>query len=164
VDERTLVLLRHAKSDWSGGEPDIHRPLATRGRRQAPGAGRWLAANLDRIDLAVVSPAARARSTWEIVAAELDEPPESRVDERLYGATDEELLDVVRRLDDDVTTVVLVGHNPGMEDLASLLADRPVSMATSGLVVLVVPGLWAAAGESPASLRASGRPPAGQLL
>src|SRR6478735_578713 len=63
---RTLVLLRHAKSDWSTGEPDPRRPLAGRGRRQAPEAGRWLAANLDAIDLAVVSPATRARQTWEL--------------------------------------------------------------------------------------------------
>jgi phosphohistidine phosphatase len=63
MSERTLILLRHANSDWSGDDADIARPLAKRGRRQAPDAGRWLAANIDSIDLAVVSPAIRARST-----------------------------------------------------------------------------------------------------
>ena len=70
----TLILLRHAKSDWSGGGADLDRPLAKRGRRQAAEAGRWLAANVPGIDLAVVSPATRAGSTWKVVAGELDGP------------------------------------------------------------------------------------------
>jgi len=159
MSERTLVLLRHAKSDWSGDERDVDRPLADRGRRQAPKAGRWLAANLDRIDLAVVSPALRARSTWELVSAELAAPPATRYDERVYAASGEDLLDAVRGLDDELTTVVLVGHNPGMEDLASLLAGRWVSLVTSALAVFSLSGPWSAAGERPATLRASGRPP-----
>ena len=71
----TLILLRHAKSDWSTGDPDHERPLAARGVRQAPEAGRWLAAHLDRIDLAVVSTAERARRTWSLVSAELGAVP-----------------------------------------------------------------------------------------
>ena len=102
MDERTLILLRHAKSDWSGDEPDVDRPLAKRGRRQAPEAGRWLAANIDRIDLAVVSPASRARSTWDLVAAELPVPPPTRIDDRVYAASDAELLAVVRGPADDL--------------------------------------------------------------
>ena len=98
--ERTLILLRHAKSDWSGHEADVARPLAERGRRQAPDAGRWLATNIDSIDLAVVSPASRARSTWDLVSAELDLPPRTRIDDRLYAASCDELLNVVRDLSD----------------------------------------------------------------
>ena len=160
MSDRTLVLLRHGKSDWSGDEADVDRPLADRGRRQAPKAGRWLATNLDRIDLAVVSPALRARSTWEMVSAELESLPPTRYDEQVYAASGEDLLDVVRGLDDELTTVVLVGHNPGMEDLASLLAGRWVSLVTSALAVFSLSGPWSAAGERPATLRASGRPPA----
>ncbi|MGZ4592780.1 MAG: SixA phosphatase family protein, partial [Actinomycetes bacterium] len=96
MSERTLILLRHAKSDWSGGEADIDRPLGKRGRRQAPDAGRWLAASIDSIDLAVMSPARRARSTWNLVSAELDVPPPTRIDDRVYTESDSELLDVVR--------------------------------------------------------------------
>ena len=73
MSERTLILLRHAKSDWSGNEADVDRPLSKRGLRQAPHAGRWLAHSISSIDLAVVSPATRARSTWELASAELDE-------------------------------------------------------------------------------------------
>lgn len=160
---RTLVLLRHAKSDWSTGEPDLHRPLAERGRRQAPEAGRWLAANLGTVDLAVVSPATRARQTWELAAAELGAPPAVRVDERAYAADEEELLALVRELDDgpggEPGVVVLVAHNPGLEDLASLLAGRWVAMKTSALAVYALAGAWADAGPGRATLRASGRPP-----
>jgi phosphohistidine phosphatase len=160
MDERTLIVLRHSKSDWSGDQDDRHRPLAVRGRRQAPGAGRWLAANLDRIDLAVVSPAARARSTWELASAQLVVPPPTRYDERVYGASGRELVAVVRELADERRYVVLVGHNPGLEDLAATLTGAWVHLPTSALAVLVVPGRWATTGDSPVALRASGRPPA----
>ena len=160
MPERALILLRHAKSDWSGDESDIARPLAKRGRRQAPDAGRWLAAKVDHIDLAVVSPATRARSTWDLVAAELNGLPPRRIDDRLYTASDQELLVVVRELPDDLETVVLVGHNPGIEDLASLLAGELVPMPTSALAVITWPGMWSTAGRDSAALQASGRPPA----
>jgi phosphohistidine phosphatase len=159
VAERTLVLLRHAKSDWSGCEPDIERPLAERGRRQASDAGRWLRANVGHIDLAVVSPARRARSTWDLVASELDEPPRGQVDERTYAASAAGLLTVVRGLDDDSKTVVLVGHNPGLENLLRVLTGGQARMPTSALAVISWSGSWSTAGQCPAALRASGRPP-----
>ena len=159
MPERTLVLLRHAKSDWSGNEADIHRPLAARGRRQAPEAGRWLDANVDRIDLALVSPATRARQTWDLAAAQLRTSPPIKVDDRAYAASERQLLTIVRELSTDVSTVVLVGHNPGVEDLASDLSGEPVSMPTSAVAVLTWSGRWRDAGQDPAALRASGRPP-----
>jgi phosphohistidine phosphatase len=160
MTERTLILLRHAKSDWSGHEADIDRPLAKRGRRQAPDAGRWLATNIDSIHLAVVSPASRARSTWDLVSAELDLPPQTRIDDRMYAASCDELLDVVRELSDGLETVVLVGHNPGLEDLLSLLTGERAPMPTSALAVSTMSGTWSTAGHLSAVLRASGRPPA----
>lgn len=154
---RTLVVLRHAKSDWSGGEPDRERPLGRRGRRQAPEAGQWLAGNLPEIDLAVVSPATRTLSTWELVAAELDAVPEMRVDERVYAAWARELRAIVDELPDEATTVVLVGHNPGVEDLVQELAGESVEMPTSAIAVLTWDGSWSDAGT--ARLVTSGRPP-----
>ena len=158
--EHTLILLRHAKSDWSGDEPDVDRPLAERGRRQAPETGRWLNDHGPRPDLVLLSPAERARSTWHLVEAELDVPPRARTDDRLYAASVDDLLAVVRELSDDVGTVVLVGHNPGIEDLVSRLTGSEAAMKTSAVAVIDVPGSWAAAGERPATLRTSGRPPA----
>jgi phosphohistidine phosphatase len=157
---RTLILLRHAKSDWSGDEADIARPLARRGRRQAPDAGRWLASNIVSIDVAVVSPATRARSTWDLVAAELAVPPPTRIDDRVYAASDDDLLAVLRELPDDVDTVALVGHNPGIEDLASRLTGEWTSMPTSALAVITWSGSWSSAGDHPAVLQSAGRPPA----
>jgi phosphohistidine phosphatase len=159
MPERTLILLRHAKSDWSGGEADLLRPLGKRGRRQAPDAGRWLAAGIGHVDLAVVSPAERARSTWQLVSAELAAPPQTRFDDRMYAASGSALIGLVRELPDDVNTVVLVGHNPGIEDLVSTLTGHWVPMPTSSLAVMAVRGPWSTAGHSSAELRASGRPP-----
>jgi phosphohistidine phosphatase len=159
MKERTLILLRHAKSDWSGDSADIDRPLAERGRRQAPNVGRWLQANIDSIDLAVVSPATRAASTWDLVADELDVPPTPRVDDRLYAASADELLTIVRGLPDDAGTVVLVGHNPGLEDLVAILTGEATRMVTSALAVMKVPTPWATAAPRGATLVVSGRPP-----
>jgi phosphohistidine phosphatase len=156
---RTLVLLRHAKSDWSVARADIDRPLARRGLRQAPEAGRWLAANIDGISLAVVSPAARARSTWELVADELDAPPPTRTDDRLYAASSEDLLDVVHDLPADAETAILVGHNPGLEELVSLLTTSSAQMTTSALAVMTLPSSWPDAAPGSGVLTASGRPP-----
>lgn len=156
-----LVLLRHGKSDWSGGEPDLHRPLAARGRRQAPEAGRWLARNVAPLDLAVVSPAVRARSTWDLAAAELAEPPPTRVEDAVYAASPGALLRLVRALPDDRGTVVLVGHNPGMEDLVERLTGRWLPIRTSELVVIELAGPWPAAGDVEGTVTAAGRPPAG---
>jgi phosphohistidine phosphatase len=156
---RILIVLRHAKSDWSGGEPDERRPLAERGRRQAPEAGRWLAENLETIDLAVVSPAERARSTWKLASAELDDPPTARIDERVYAASVDELVEVVQELPDDVRTAALVGHNPGIEELVGALTGTWAPMPTSALAVIAVAGTWSGAGASTAQLLVSGRPP-----
>ncbi len=155
--ERTLILLRHAKSDWSGSSPDIERPLAERGRAQAPLAGLWLANHADRIELAVVSPAQRARETWELVSAQLPPAPPVRFDDRVYAASAGRLFDVVLEVPDDVRTVLLVGHNPGMEQLASLLACESVIMRTAGIAEFGVVGPWAELGAASTALRAAGR-------
>lgn len=157
MSELTLILFRHAKSDQSSPGADIDRPLNPRGERQAPEAGRWLADNIDGIDLAVVSPANRARTTWDLASAELDEQPQTRIDDRIYGGS---LLTVVRDLPDEARTVILIGHNPGIADLASLLSNTSVPMPTSAIAVLDASTAWSSAGDSWATLRTEGRPPA----
>lgn len=159
MTDHTLVLLRHAKSDWSGDEDDRHRPLATRGRRQAPEAGRWLGTGVGPLDLAVVSPAVRARTTWDLASAELAAPPPVRLEEDVYAASADGLLDVVAGLPEHLATVVLVGHNPGLEDLVEQLTGEWVSMPTSALAVVHLPGTWAEAARVTGVLRATGRPP-----
>jgi phosphohistidine phosphatase len=157
---RTLLVLRHAKSDWSGGEADIDRTLNPRGQAQASEVGGWLAEQPLTIDLAVVSPATRATATWARVSAELAAGPEARLEERAYAASGSVLLQIVRELADEVRTVILVAHNPGLEELVEVLSGESITMPTSGLAVLTLPGSWAEAAPTTATLRASGRPPA----
>jgi len=157
TQERTLIVLRHAKSDWSGGEADIDRTLNLRGLSQAPEAGSWLAEHFPSIDLAIVSPAARARATWALASAELSHSPEARIDDRAYAASVNDLLQIVRELPDELENVILVAHNPGLEDLVYLLTGESVTLSTSAVAVLGVPGTWAELDASIAVLKTSGR-------
>lgn len=156
--EHTLVLIRHAKSDWSANASDLQRPLNKRGKRQAPESGRWLAENLEPIDLAVVSPAQRARSTWELVAGELADPPQPTIDDRAYTFDGSGLLPIIRELSDDLATVALVGHNPAMEELVRHLTGQWADMPTSAVAVIGFSGPWSEA-DTNGTLLAHGRPP-----
>jgi phosphohistidine phosphatase len=157
---RTLVLIRHAKSDWSGEHADADRPLATRGLRQAPEAGTWLAASGLVVAGAVVSPAQRARRTWELVAAQLPYDVPVDLNEDVYTFSGAEVLQVVRRLDDAAECVVVVGHNPAMEELVSALTGEFAPMPTSAVAVIELTGGWRRAGRVLARLVTWGRPPA----
>jgi phosphohistidine phosphatase len=128
--------------------------------RQAPESGRWLARHFtgdDAIDHAVVSPAHRARSTWDLVVAELPSVPPTTVDERAYTFDGSGLLTIVRDLAEEWGTVALIGHNPAMEEAVGELTGSWVAMPTSCLAVIDLPGPWA----DPVGgvLRAHGRPP-----
>lgn len=148
MEPRHLVLVRHAKSAWPAGVPDLRRPLAERGRRDAPAVGRWLREHGPRPEAVLCSPAERARQTWALVAAELDDPPNARYEERVYDASPEELLALVQGLPDDVGAAVLVGHNPDLEELVTLLTGEQVTMKTSAVAVLTWPGGWTEAGAA----------------
>lgn len=152
---KTLIVVRHGKSDWAGSEPDRDRPVGKRGRRQAPESGVWIAAHHPTIDLAVVSPAVRATTTWDLIAAELATPPPVTIDERVYAAWDHELLAVVRTLPASADTVVLVGHNPGVEAVVEALTGTYAPMPTSCVAVIELADWDTATGK----LLAHGRPP-----
>lgn len=119
---RRLVVLRHAKSAWPTGVADHERPLAPRGRRDAPAAGRALAEADCLPDLALCSTAVRARQTWELAAREWGTPPPVRLDRRLYAADVSELLTALHEVPDQIRTLLLIGHNPGLEELVLDLA------------------------------------------
>lgn len=118
---RRLILLRHAKSDWPDGVADPERPLAPRGRAAAPRIGAYIAREELVADRVLVSPARRTRETWDLVAAQL--PPVRVVasEPRVYDATAARLLSVVREQPKEAHSLMLVGHNPGLEDLAEML-------------------------------------------
>jgi phosphohistidine phosphatase len=158
ANQRTLLLLRHAKSDWSTDRPDHRRPLSKRGRRDAPAAGRWLAEHAPPLDLVVCSTAVRAHRTWALAAAELDPAPNVVSDERLYAATANALIAVVRALPAAAGSVLLVAHNPGLSDLVELLTGEPRELKTSSIAVLTWPGEWAEAAPGGATETAFATP------
>jgi phosphohistidine phosphatase len=155
---RTLTLLRHAKSDWPDGVPDFQRPLAARGRADAPVASGYLLEHWPEHELALCSPATRARQTWDLVQAELPGKPFVRYDERIYDASVNDLLGVVRELSPAAHSALLIGHNPGLSELASLLSGVRHELKTSGIAVLRWRGPWAGAGIGVAHVLDSAKP------
>jgi phosphohistidine phosphatase len=158
---RRLVLLRHAKSAWPEDVADHDRPLAARGRRDAPLVGRWLAAAGYLPDAVICSTARRARETWDLASAALaavSPAPAVRYESRVYEATVLGLLMLVRELSDEHRVVAIVGHNPGIAELLVGLAapppQPPASFPTAAVAVLGLPGSWAAAGPAEARLLA----------
>jgi phosphohistidine phosphatase len=118
-----LHLLRHAKSDREPGVEDRARPLAGRGRREARRVGEALPAALGRLDLVLCSPALRTRQTAELALARFAPAPPISLEDELYLANRSALLGRLRRLDEGEEAVLVIGHNPGIADLALALAD-----------------------------------------
>jgi len=110
---RTLVLVRHAKSAWPD-VPDHERPLAARGRRDAPAAGRWLRDHGCVPDRVLCSTARRARETWELVANGLEVTTLVSFDPAIYQATGAELLNVLRRVAPQTLALLVIGHDPAI--------------------------------------------------
>jgi phosphohistidine phosphatase len=123
----SLHLLRHAKSAWDAPDlPDRDRPLAPRGRRAAAAMAAHLAGIPDPPTLVLCSPAVRARQTLDAVLARLAEPPSVEFEERLYGAGCEALLERLREVANGERSVLVVGHNPGLHELALQLIGGAV--------------------------------------
>ncbi|BBZ51562.1 histidine phosphatase family protein [Mycobacterium heidelbergense] len=148
-DRRTLLLMRHAKSAYPPGVADHDRPLAPRGIREAGLAGGWLRANAPTVDAVLCSTATRARET--LTNTGIDAPV--RYVERLYDSTPGIMIDEINKVPDDVTTLLVIGHEPTMSALALTLADDDGTDAavaerisakfpTSAIAILAVPGAW----------------------
>jgi phosphohistidine phosphatase len=140
--KRMLILLRHAKSDWPEDVPDHDRPLAKRGRHDAPEVGGWLRGHGYLPDTVVCSTALRTRQTWDLVAAKLRADPAVTFESRAYGASAHTLLYLVGELRPATRTALLIGHNPGISELASALAEAPLSFPTAAVAVLEFDGDW----------------------
>ena len=133
---KRLYLLRHAKSSWDdGGLPDVARPLNKRGMRDAPAMGKRFSARGFMPDIIVSSGAVRAETTARAVAREMGYPANRiRREDALYLAGPATLLEIVRRADDELDSLMLVGHNPGMTDFANSLSDLRIdNLPTCGL-------------------------------
>jgi len=151
---RTLYLLRHAKSSWKDANlADFDRPLSGRGRRAAETVGLFLKDKEITLDLVVSSPAVRARQTIEIVLRSAKQRPELRFDERIYEATVGRLLEIVSQLENEHKAVLLVGHNPGMQELLALLTGQSEEYPTASLTKITFKNLkWAEVGNKKGSL------------
>lgn len=134
---KTLLVQRHAKSSWKHPELSDHdRPLNKRGKRDAPRMGRLVAAQGLRPDVIVSSTARRARRTAEEVARHAGCEGAVQLDRRLYLASPDEIVDVVRGVAGSARRVMVVGHNPGLEDLVARLAGRRETLPTAALAAL----------------------------
>jgi phosphohistidine phosphatase len=131
---KTLFLLRHAKSSWKDSTlPDFERPLNERGRRAAPLVGKFMRQQKLQPDLILCSPAERARETIALAGRAAAFKAELRYDERIYAAMVARLRAVVSQIDESASRVLLVGHNPGMEELLESLTGEVRHMPTAAL-------------------------------
>ena len=128
----TLYLLRHAKSSWADESMrDFDRPLANRGREACAIIGEFIAEKGIDFDLVLVSTTVRTRETVDLIKQRAKFNGEVRYDERIYEATTSQLLEVISQVDDDRESVLLVGHNPGIEELLALLTGQHVQVTTA---------------------------------
>jgi phosphohistidine phosphatase len=149
---KRLLLLRHAKSSWD--DPDLDdrdRPLAKRGRRASQTIAEHLSRESMTADLVLCSSAQRARETLERIAPALGDGVDVQIEPELYSASEDRLLERVRAVAEDVESVLLIGHNPGLEQLALELAgsgDELMSLRgkypTAALATLEFDGPWRA--------------------
>lgn len=144
---RTLYILRHAKAAPEAPGGDIARPLVKRGRKAATAMGAFLGGLKPVPELALCSPATRTRETLDLALPALRPRPEVNVEDRLYLAGADRLFERLRDLPVTIQAVLLIGHNPGLHELAARLAADPDLLSegfpTAALAVLDVPGTWA---------------------
>ncbi len=147
---RELLILRHGKSDWDAGTDDFNRPLTDRGKRGAQRIATWLMQHDLVPDYVISSPAERAvetaRKTCKAMGLGGDDV---HTDRAVYLATQQELLDVLARCPSDARRIMLVGHNPGLEDLLEYLSSTSISipedgklLPTAALARLEIPETW----------------------
>ncbi|NGO70263.1 SixA phosphatase family protein [Streptomyces boncukensis] len=147
---RNIVLLRHAKADWPQ-VADHERPLAERGRRDAPAAGEWLAEHGINPQLTYCSTAARTRETWKLAVQHLPKRPRTVYEDRLYEASPGQIIEIINEAPDEVRDLLVIGHNPGVQAVTDLLAgsgDRDArerisrGFPTAAVAVLRYQGPW----------------------
>lgn len=133
---KQLLLLRHAKSDWSMQSSDINRPLNSRGKKNAHLLGNWLLQNPDcHPDYILCSPAKRALETIQIAMKSLKSHITIQSDDRLYLASVTSILKILTSIDNRYQRVLLVGHNPGFEHLLNWLTETYEYELNSGKIV-----------------------------
>jgi len=132
------MLLRHAKSSWDDSSlPDVERPLNERGMRDAPRVGNCIyKQKLKRPDALVCSPAVRTRQTMKLIVQAAGIQCPARLDERIYQASVANLMEVIADAPEACETLMLIGHNPGLEELLAHLTKEHRPMPTAALAII----------------------------
>jgi phosphohistidine phosphatase len=150
---RTVILLRHGKSSWSDPTlADRDRPLAPRGERASRSIAKYIRRKKVRPTLVLCSPSLRTRQTLAAIEPALGDHCSVELEPQLYAASEEELLERLRALPESVESVMLIGQNPGLQELARALASRGAELSrleqnvpTGALATLIVDSeTWAA--------------------
>ncbi len=134
---KTLMILRHAKAQpLEEGQADHDRPLAPRGEKEAPRIGRWLKEQQLTPDMIVSSSAVRAQATAHLVAQACEYEKELQISKELYLATPATYVQVIHEVGDDVDRMLVVGHNPTLDELLYLLCGNHDGFPTGGLAIV----------------------------
>jgi phosphohistidine phosphatase len=137
---KTLLLLRHAKSSWDNDAlADFSRPLNDRGRHDAPRMGKLIRREDIVPELIISSSAKRAMTTTELAALEMSFDGEIRYSDKLYLAEPEAYITLARQADDQINILMLVGHNPGIQELVEALTGQDEQMSTAALACIRMP-------------------------
>jgi len=131
---KRLLLMRHAKSDWDHPHlSDSQRPLNARGKQAATRMGQWLAERQWVPDCILVSPAARARQTLELLTAGFPSVPPIHQDDTLYPGSPQHVMAALGRLPETIQSVLLLGHNPSLEVLVQQMGGEPEHFPTAAV-------------------------------
>lgn len=137
-----LLLMRHGKAAWPDGVGDHERPLAKRGRRDAPAVGRWLAEQGLAPHLVICSDAARTRETAALLLTGLGTEVEVRATPDLYEAGVQRMLHVVAGVPDGVRRLLLVGHEPTSSATTAALTGSSPAFPTAAVAAIRLTGRW----------------------
>lgn len=137
---KTLLLMRHAKSSWKDTElADHERPLKKRGKKDTVLMAKQLKKKDLVPDMVLSSSAVRATETLEVLLDTIKVKGKVKTKDVLYMAEPETYIEKINDVDDDVDTLLVIGHNPGLESLVQILADEVVTMSTGAVAVLALP-------------------------
>ncbi|MBT8379033.1 MAG: histidine phosphatase family protein [Ignavibacteria bacterium] len=142
---KTLYLVRHAKSSWKDSSlDDIERPLNKRGKRDAPFMGELLSEKGIKPNVMFSSPAKRASKTAQAIAEQIGYPKNDIIfDEAIYEASSRELVDFIKKIDDQYNSVMIFGHNPGFTMLNNFLSKEYIdNLPTCGVIALEFNSSW----------------------
>ena len=140
---KKILIMRHAKSDWSDGSlRDFDRPLNDRGKKAAPLMGREIKSLGITPDLIISSPALRARMTAEAVAENCDYQNDIIWNDSFYFGYTNEIINAIKSVDETIHSVMIFGHNPTWSTVAEILSGEFISMKTADVVVLEFEGKW----------------------